>query len=300
LGDKAFDESFGSPIATTWRLNRDSLALCLATSAIPDVNATTEHTGGVTKPESVLPALTTSGVKEGETPDDDQSNQPPLQDIPINDDVTNAFDDDDDCPDLVPRHHDDDSVSETDDDSNYDSASNANADLDGDTYFDLAHSDPMLEEDISPQPANISRYGRVRRPNSRYANQARSYEWEANVKGSAYEDLAHACAIEATPIPPNKNDALSWKPAPATIRDMIRMPDGTVKQEWLKSVKKELKTLVESNTFQEDTLHAGEVSTPVIETFKVKVKSDGSLDKLTCRTRTSQRTSGPQLPPSAP
>jgi len=61
------------------------------------------------------------------------------------------------------------------------------------------------------------------------------------------------------------------------------MPDGAVKQEWLKSVKKQLKKLVESNTFQEDTLHTGEVSTPVMETFKVKVKSDGSLDKLKTR-----------------
>lgn len=53
-----------------------------------------------------------------------------------------------------------------------------------------------------------------------------------------------------------------------------------VKQEWLKSVRKELKTLVDSNTFQEDTMHSGETSTPVMEIFKVKVKKDNSLDKL--------------------
>jgi len=53
-----------------------------------------------------------------------------------------------------------------------------------------------------------------------------------------------------------------------------------VKEEWLKSVKKELKMLVDSNTFQDDIMHSGEISTPVMETFKVKVKSDGSLDKL--------------------
>jgi len=78
---------------------------------------------------------------------------------------------------------------------------------------------------------------------------ARSYEWEANEKGTGYQDLAHACAIEATPSVPNSNDALSWEPAPRTIRDIVKMPDGTIKEEWLKSVKKELKTLVESGTF---------------------------------------------------
>jgi len=134
-----------------------------------------------------------------------------------------------------------------------------------------------------PQPANISRYGRVRRPNPRYANRARSYEWEVNEKGTRYQDLAHACAIEATPSVPNSNDALSWEPVPRTIRDIVKMPAGTIKEEWLKSVKKELKTLVESGTFQEDIPYEGETSTPVMETFKVKVKSDGSLDKLKTR-----------------
>jgi hypothetical protein len=61
------------------------------------------------------------------------------------------------------------------------------------------------------------------------------------------------------------------------------MPNGTIKQEWLKSVRKEIKTLVNSNTFQEDTLHPGESSMPVMEIFKVKVKSNGLLDKLKTR-----------------
>jgi|NOAtaT_6_FD_contig_31_925753_length_689_multi_3_in_0_out_0_1 hypothetical protein len=61
------------------------------------------------------------------------------------------------------------------------------------------------------------------------------------------------------------------------------MKEGVVKQEWLKSVRKELKTLVDSNTFQEDTMHSGETSTPVMEIFKVKVKKDNSLDKLKTR-----------------
>jgi hypothetical protein len=49
--------------------------------------------------------------------------------------------------------------------------------------------------------------------------------------------------------------------APATIRDIVKMPNGTIKEEWLKSVRKELKTLVDSGTFQEDVPHAGETRT---------------------------------------
>jgi hypothetical protein len=61
------------------------------------------------------------------------------------------------------------------------------------------------------------------------------------------------------------------------------MKDGIVRQEWLKAIKKELKTLIESGTFAQDTRRDGEISTPVMETFKVKVKSNGALDKLKCR-----------------
>ena len=165
-------------------------------------------------------------------------------------------------------------------DSVYDSDSDD--DLDDDVIADLEQPGVSAEEDVSPQPANVSRYGRTRKPNPRYANQARSYEWEVHA-GAGNQDLARACAVESTPSLPNSNDALSWEPAPATIRDIVKMPNGPVREEWLKSVRKELKTLVDSGTFQEDTMRAGETSTPVMEIFKVKVKSDGSLDKLKTR-----------------
>jgi len=98
-----------------------------------------------------------------------------------------------------------------------------------------------------------------------------------------YQQLACACAIEATPTLPTVGDALSWEPAPSSIRDILKMPNGTVCQEWLKSVKKELKTLVDSKTFEADNLQDGETSTPVMEIFKVKFNGDGSLHKLKTR-----------------
>jgi hypothetical protein len=41
--------------------------------------------------------------------------------------------------------------------------------------------------------------------------------------------------------------------------------------------------LIDLGTFAHDQMKEGETSTPVMETFKVKVKSDGSLDKLKMR-----------------
>jgi predicted transcriptional regulator len=60
-------------------------------------------------------------------------------------------------------------------------------------------------------------------------------------------------------------------------------PEGYVKAEWMKSVKKELKTLIDSGTFAFDKMNPGKTSTPMMEIVKEKMKSDGSLDKLKTR-----------------
>jgi len=86
-----------------------------------------------------------------------------------------------------------------------------------------------------------------------------------------------------TDLLPTTSDANSWEPVPKSLRDVLKMSDGMVRQEWLKAIKKEIKTLVDSGTFVTDTLQSNEISKPVMETFKVKVKSDGSLDKLKMR-----------------
>jgi hypothetical protein len=68
-------------------------------------------------------------------------------------------------------------------------------------------------------------------------------------------DLAEACSAEAHPfVLPSSSDALSWEPAPKTIRDISKMPEGPVQAGWLKSIKTELKTLFDACTFTLDTL----------------------------------------------
>jgi len=72
-------------------------------------------------------------------------------------------------------------------------------------------------------------------------------------------DLQEACAIEAHPIHLSPSSTFqSWEPAPRTIRDIMKMPEGHMKSEWLRSVKKELKTLVDNKTFIHDTSNKGE------------------------------------------
>jgi len=168
--DITFDEGFTSTIATTWGLHRDTLALHPASSDIPTVTTTLEHTGDIT---NLLPAPVPTTIKEGEIEEIHATNEAADELPPLVHDNEADPDDDDDCPDLVPRL-DDDSVSEADSDDDTDSD---DEELDDDDLFDLEQHGVAVDEDISPQPANVSHYGRIRRPHPRHANRAHSYEW---------------------------------------------------------------------------------------------------------------------------
>jgi transposase InsO family protein len=248
-GDATFDETFYSAIATTWQQHRDTLALQPTHSYIPDITTTLEHTGTLADIKETF--------EEGEQVKVDEQNM-----AEDNLEAVERFEEREDLEEgeihnAYPIHNDSE-------------------------FTDLP--DPLIVDASNNEPdARLRRSKRTPKPNPRYANVASIVGW-ANTCRDLDLELVEACAAEAhTDIRPNTGDATSWEPAPKTIRDILKMKDGIVRQEWLKAIKKELKTLIESGTFAQDTRRDGEISTPVMETFKVKVKSDGALDKLKCR-----------------
>jgi hypothetical protein len=247
-GDATFDETFHSAIATTWQQHKDSLALQPLSSFIPDATTTLEHTGTLID--------NNVNIEEGEkNAADDYPNT--LESL----DERNEFEEGE-------IHDDAETYSTPNETDSVDSTRGTTAPL-------------IVDDSNNDSTAGPRRTTRRHKPNPKYANVARIVGW-ANTCMDL--NLVEACAIEAhTDLQPISADANSWEPAPKTIRDILKLKDGTVRQEWLKAIKTELKTLIDSGTFAHDTLKNGEISTPVMETFKVKVRSDGSLDKLKCR-----------------
>jgi transposase InsO family protein len=236
--DIIFDENFTSAIATTWQQHKDSLALQPILSYIPDISTTLEHTGTIAD-------IQPTSIEEGNTA--------------VNDKVEGE--EEDDTPSLCDAVDDD--FDEFDDD-------------DADLAAPPSTSDTPIEDEtpmVLDSSNTLRRSSRTRKPNPKYANIASIVEW-ANTCTDL--DLLEACAAEAHQhFTPSSNDAHSWEPAPRTIRDILKMPDGVVK--------KKLKTLVDAHTFIIDSMLDGEISIPVMEIFKVKILSYGSLDKLKCR-----------------
>jgi hypothetical protein len=269
--DVIFDENFNSAIAQTWQKYQDGIALRPIASFVPDVTTTLEHTGTVED----APASVEEGSNQG---DDLIDLTTPFHPPEEPDAVVDG------TPALVPQDDDDFSDAEDDDDDEDSTASDDSDEVDTFSDADLIPLvQPAPVEPKTETPQILRRSTRPHKPNPKYAqtSMASTVGW-TNLSEDL--DLQEACAAEvhAAPMPTLEN-ALSWEPAPKTIRDILNMPDGPAKTAWLQSVRKRFKTLIDNNTFIHDTPRKGETVTPIMETFRVKILSNGSLDKLKTR-----------------
>jgi hypothetical protein len=110
----------------------------------------------------------------------------------------------------------------------------------------------------------------------KYFQAARHWQEMAN---NAFEmELFTACQAEAKEPPINLSavDPSPFMPSPMGLDPKDRVA-------WLRAYKKEIKTLIDAKTFALESPKEGEPVIPTMETNKVIVKSDGSLDKLKCR-----------------
>jgi hypothetical protein len=95
-------------------------------------------------------------------------------------------------------------------------------------------------------------------------------------------ELFTACQAEAKEPPINLStvDPSLFMPPPMGIRSVLKMSDLKVREASLRPCQKEIKTLIDAKTITLDKPRDGEAVIPTMETNKVKIKSDGSLDKL--------------------
>ncbi len=98
-------------------------------------------------------------------------------------------------------------------------------------------------------------------------------------------ELFTACQVEdkEPPIILSAADPSPFMLPPMGIRSVLKISDLKVREAWLRAYQKEIKILIDAKTFALDKPKDGEPVIPTMETNKVKIKSDGSLDKLKCR-----------------
>jgi hypothetical protein len=88
-----------------------------------------------------------------------------------------------------------------------------------------------------------------------------------------------AFATDATlPIDAEGADASIFEPAPGNIREVLRLRNTTIHDAWLKVYRREIKNLIDTDTFRLAAASPGTSCTPIMDLNKVKLCSDGSLD----------------------
>jgi hypothetical protein len=111
-------------------------------------------------------------------------------------------------------------------------------------------------------------------------------KWQEMANNVLDMELFTACQAEVKDPSFNLQgvDPSPFMPPPMGVRSVLKMSDPEIKEGWLKAYQKEIKTLIDAKTFALDTQKEGETVIPTMETNKVKINSDGSLDKLKWKT----------------
>ena len=71
-------------------------------------------------------------------------------------------------------------------------------------------------------------------------------------------------------------------PEPRNFAEVKKL-SKTIKKPWIKATLKDIKNLINNQTFLIEYQNEGEPVTPPMDVYKAKIQSDGSLDKLKLR-----------------
>ena len=69
---------------------------------------------------------------------------------------------------------------------------------------------------------------------------------------------------------------------PRNFSEVTKLSEN-IKKPWIKATLKEIKNLINNQTFLIEDQNEGEPVTPCMDVYKAKIQSDGSLDKLKLR-----------------
>jgi hypothetical protein len=249
-GDVICDETFASTVAETWRPFHDALALRPTASFIPDSYTVVEHT------EDLL-----SRFKEGNAT---ANNNQTATTSPFEEDIIHS--------DLIS-----DPVEESSEEEIAEDPEEITEETEG-----SANVPQIVDDGLD---SNAGRSNRTRNPPKLLTFKDFQAARQEMADNAIEMELFTACQAEAKEPPINLSavDTSPFMPPPMGIRSVLKMLDPKVRTAWLRVYQKEIKTLIDAKTFALESPKDGEPVIPTMETNKVKIKSDGSLDKLKCR-----------------
>ena len=88
--------------------------------------------------------------------------------------------------------------------------------------------------------------------------------------------------LELTALGESGSEVSHFIPDPRNFSEVTKLSEN-IKKPWLKATLKEIKNLINNQTFLIEDQNEGEPVTPCMDVYKAKIQYDGSLDKLKLR-----------------
>ena len=105
---------------------------------------------------------------------------------------------------------------------------------------------------------------------------------DAEIANATHEFAFSMFALQAAADKDNI-DITPYLPEPKNLRQILQNPPP-IQDAWLKSTKKEVKFIIENETFRKgEEMQEGDEAIPAIFVYKAKITSKGYLDKLKAR-----------------
>ena len=146
----------------------------------------------------------------------------------------------------------------------------------------------MLEDirDVSQYHINVSQ--REARYKIRDRNRQKQSEWRRllkvtrnMVKGlhKVFNNIVKEISQYLPPLGESGSEVSHFIPEPRNFAEVTKLSDDQNKS-WLKATMKEIKNIINNQTFLVEDPDKYEPMTPYMDVYKSKIQSDGSLDKL--------------------
>jgi hypothetical protein len=79
------------------------------------------------------------------------------------------------------------------------------------------------------------------------------------------------------------SDPTLFEPVSQSMRQILKIKDPAARKGWIKSCEKEIKQLINAKTFSIEEKTKEDYCVPTMEICRIKLRSDGTLDKLKTR-----------------
>ena len=110
----------------------------------------------------------------------------------------------------------------------------------------------------------------------------KSYVKHGKILHKVFKTVVKGISQNFPPLGESGSEVSHFIPEPISFAEVTKCSDN-IKKPWIKATLKDIKILINSQTFIVEDPEKDEPVTPCMDVYKAKIKYDGSLDKLKLR-----------------